>query len=82
MRYNSLDIRLSQDGGGMEQADLKSVEDLKSYNQELAARKVEDNPAIQRMYVVKRITWVLLLAASFLAFYLMDKLSEALDLLK
>jgi hypothetical protein len=66
----------------MGQADLKSVEDLKSYNQELAAKKPEDNPTVQRMHVAKRITWALLLAASFLAFYLMDKLSEALDLLK
>jgi hypothetical protein len=67
---------------GVGQADLKSVEDLKSYNQELAGKKPEDNPAVQRMHVAKRITWVLLLAASFLAFYLMDKLSEALNLLK
>jgi hypothetical protein len=67
---------------GVGQADLKSVEDLKSYNQELAGKKVEDNPAVQRMRVAKRITWMLLLAASFLAFYLMDKLSEALNLLK
>ena len=66
----------------MGQADLKSVEDLKSYNQELAARKAEDNPAVRRLRVAKRITWVLLLAASFLAFYLMDRLSEALSLLK
>lgn len=66
----------------MGQADLKSVEDLKSYNQELAGRKAEDNPAVQRMHIAKRITWVLLLAASFLAFYLLDKLSEALSLLK
>jgi hypothetical protein len=66
----------------VEQADPKSVEDLKSYNRELAGKKAEDNPAVQRMHVVKRITWVLLLAASFLAFYLMDKLSEALNLLK
>jgi hypothetical protein len=67
---------------GMAQADLKSVEELKSYNKELAARKAEDNPAVQRMRVLKRVTWMLLLTASFLAFYLMDKLSEALSLLK
>ena len=67
---------------GVGQADLKSVEDLKSYNRQLAAKKAEDNPAVQRLRVAKRITWVLLLAASFLAFYLLDKLSEALNLLK
>ena len=67
---------------GVGQADLKSVEDLKSYNRQLAAKKAEDNPAVQRLRVAKRITWVLLLAASFLAFYLLDKLSEALSILK
>ena len=62
--------------------DMGHVEDLKSYNQELANRKPEDDPRVKRLQAAKRITWVLLLAASFLAFYLMDKLSEALNLLK
>jgi hypothetical protein len=66
----------------MGQVELKSLEELKSYNQELAGKKPEDNPAVQKLYAAKRITWVLLVAASFLAFYLMDKLSEALSLLK
>lgn len=78
----ALPYRVSRDCTDVGQPDLKSIEDLKSYNQELAARKAEDNPAVQRMYIVKRITWVLLLAASFLAFYLLDRLSEALNLLK
>jgi hypothetical protein len=34
------------------------------------------------LHVAKRITWAVLLAASFLAFYLMDKLGEALSMLK
>lgn len=66
----------------MRQVELKSLEELKSYNKELAGKKAEDNPSVQRVRVAKRITWVLLLAASFLAFYLLDKLSEALSILK
>jgi hypothetical protein len=66
----------------MGQSELRSLEDLKSYNQELAGKKPEDNPAVQKLHAAKRITWLLLVAASFLAFYLMDKLSEALSLLK
>jgi hypothetical protein len=66
----------------MGQVELKSLEELKSYNQELAGKKAADNPAVQKMHIAKRITWALLLAASFLAFYLMDKLSEALSILK
>ena len=66
----------------MGEGDLRSLADLKSYNQELSGKKPEDNPAVQKLYAAKRITWVLLIAASFLAFYLMDKLSEALSLLK
>jgi hypothetical protein len=67
---------------GMDQVELKSLAELKSYNQELAGKKPEDNPAVQKLHTAKRITWVLLLAASFLAFYLLDKLSEALSILK
>ena len=61
---------------------MGQVEDLKSYNQELASRKPEDDPRVKRLQTAKRITWMVLLAAAFLAFYLLDKLSEALNLLK
>jgi hypothetical protein len=61
---------------------MGQVEDLKSYNQELATRKPEDDPRVRRLQIAKRITWMVLLAAAFLAFYLMDKLSDALNLLK
>jgi hypothetical protein len=66
----------------MGQVELKSLAELKSYNQELAGKKAEDDPVVRKLHVAKRITWVLLLAASFLAFYLMDKLAQALSMLK
>ena len=42
----------------------------------------KDDPVLQKWRVAKRVTWWILLAAAFLAFYLMDKLNEALSILK
>jgi hypothetical protein len=42
---------------------------------------VSDNPAVQNWSVAKRITWMVLLAGSFLFFYLISKLHEALAIL-
>jgi hypothetical protein len=66
----------------MGQVEIKSLEELKSYTRELAGKKAEDDPVVRKLHVAKRITWAVLLAASFLAFYLMDKLGEALSMLK
>lgn len=66
----------------MEPAELKSLADLKSYTQELAGKKAEDNPAVRKLHAAKRITWVALLAASLLVFYLMDQLADALNMLR
>lgn len=56
--------------------------DLQKYNRELAAKKVEEDPVVRRLQIAKRITWMILLAGAFLFFYLMDKLNEALSILK
>lgn len=61
--------------------ELRSLADLRSYTQELAARRVEDDPIVQKMHVAKRITWMFLLSGSFLFFYLIDKLNEAVNML-
>ena len=45
-------------------------------------RRVEDDPAVQRWHVAKRIVWMLVLAEAFLIYYLLDKLQEALSILK
>lgn len=49
---------------------------------EATQRRVEDDPAVQRWHVAKRITWMLVLAEAFLIYYLLDKLQEALSILK
>ncbi len=59
----------------------KSVEEFHKYSQELAERRVEDDPKVQAWYLVKRTTWLCLLAFSFLFFYLIDKMVTALSLL-
>jgi len=63
-------------------ADVMSLADLQKYSQELAAKQVEEDPVVRKLRIAKRITWMILLAGSFLAFYLMDKLNEALSMLK
>ena len=45
-------------------------------------RRVEDDPAVRRWHVAKRIVWMLALAEAFLIYYLLDKLQEALSILK
>jgi hypothetical protein len=61
---------------------LMSLADLQKYNQELANKKPEDDPVVRKLQVAKRIVWIVLLAAAFLFFYLIDKLAEALAILK
>lgn len=65
----------------MNETELKSLEDLHRYCRELAARKVEDDPRLQKLRVAKRIAWMVILAISFLFYYLLDKLQEALSIL-
>jgi hypothetical protein len=47
-----------------------------------AERRVEDDPVVQRWHVAKRIVWMLALAEAFLIYYLLDKLQEALSILR
>ena len=67
----------------MTRSELKApYDDLRRYSAELAARKVEDDPVLRRLQTAKRVVWMLLLAATFLVYYLFDKLNEALTMLR
>lgn len=66
----------------MSQTDIKSPADVRRHSQELAARRAGDDRALRWGKVAKRITWMILIAAAFLAYYLLDKLQQALSLLK
>lgn len=66
----------------MTTAELRSLDDLHRYSQELAGRRVENDPAVRRLHVAKRITWMFLIAGSFLFYHLLDKMHEALSILR
>ena len=66
----------------MSQIELKSLEDLRRYSQDLAGRTAEDDSVVRKWRVAKRIVWMLLLAGSLLFFYLTDKFVEALAMLR
>lgn len=66
----------------MSQTELKSLDDVRRHNQELASRRPEDDRVMHWAQVAKRITWMILLAAAFLIYYLLDKMQEAVSLLK
>ncbi len=57
------------------------LEDFRRYSREPVALRPEDERTIKNLHLVKRIVYELLLAESFLLFYLIDKLNEALSLL-
>lgn len=61
--------------------EIRSIEDLRKYSQDLAARRVEDDAVVQRWHVAKRIVWMISLAGAFLFYYLMDKMHEAISIL-
>jgi hypothetical protein len=65
----------------MTTSEATSIEGLRSYNQQLAVRRVEDDPVVQRWHVAKRIVWMITLAGAFLIYYLLDKMHEALSIL-
>ena len=60
---------------------LKSLGDLHRYTLEVAARRPEDDPQLQKLQFAKQTTWLFLLTCMFLFYYLIDKMGEALLLL-
>ena len=66
----------------MAQNQLKSLADQHRYRQDLAGKKAKDDPVLRKWRVAKRATWSILLDGAFLVFYLMDKLNEALSILR
>ena len=64
------------------QNQLESLADQGQYRQGLARKKANDDLVLRKWQVAKRITWLILLAGAILVFYLMDKLNEALSILR
>jgi len=68
----------------MTSAQLKSLEDLHNYAQSLASKRPEDDPKLQKLQklqTAKQAVWLFLLVCTFLGYYLLDKMGEALALL-
>ena len=65
----------------MNSAQLRSLEDLHNYAQSLAEKRPEDDPRVQQLQRAKNIAWLFMLVCSFLFYYLIDKMGEALALL-
>ena len=65
----------------MTSAQLNSLAEFHKQYVNLSTRNVDDDQRVKNARAAKRIVWIFLLAASFLAFYLMDKMTEALSLL-
>jgi hypothetical protein len=66
----------------MNTSEAKSIDDLRRYTRELATRRIEDDPVVRRLHVAKRIVWMVTLAGAFLFYYLIDKMQEALSILR
>jgi hypothetical protein len=62
-------------------ASIQSLEDLHRYSEALARRSVDDDPVVRRLHSAKQIVWLFLLTLSFLFYYLIDKMQEALGIL-
>jgi len=65
----------------MTAAQLKSFEDLHEYTQSLASKRPEDDPRVKKLQLAKQATWLFLLTCTFLFYYLLDKMGEALAIL-
>lgn len=68
--------------GPMTGSDANTIEEPHRRRQDAAARRAEDDPAVRRWHVAKRIVWMLVVTEAFLIYYLLDKLQEALSILK
>lgn len=66
----------------MSQTEIKSLADVRRHSQVLAAQRTGVELPPRWAKVAKRITWMVLIAGAFLAYYLLDKLEEALSLLR
>jgi len=63
-------------------SEARAIGEPRRQGRDMAARQAEGDPVVQRWHVAKRIVWMLSLAGAFLFYYLIDKLQEALSILR
>jgi hypothetical protein len=60
--------------------EIHSRDDAHHLVEQIAARKIDNNPAVKAWRTAKASTWLLLLAGAFLLFYLISVLKEVFRL--
>jgi hypothetical protein len=65
---------------GRSEFEIHSPEDAHRLVELVAARRVENSPAVRAWRVAKESTWLLLLVGAFLLFYLISVLKEVFRL--
>lgn len=65
----------------MTSAQLNSLAEFHKQYVDLSTKNVDEDQRVKNARAAKRMVLFILLAAAFLAFYLMDKMTEALSLL-
>lgn len=61
----------------MNLAELKSSGDLLGIHARPARKRVDTNPTVRAWRTAKRVTLMLLLAGSFMFYYVLDKMNQA-----
>ena len=59
---------------------IRTREDIKTYVDELAARKAVDLPSVRRWQKVKTVTLIALAAFAFVQYYVMDVMTQIMTL--
>jgi hypothetical protein len=63
-------------------SEAEAIGEPRRQRPDAATYRVEADRAVERWHVAKRIVWMVVLAEAFLIYYLIDKLHEALSMLK
>jgi hypothetical protein len=63
----------------MNLSEVKLLEDFFGVPERPARRDIESNPVVRGWRMAKRITLLILLAGSFLLYYVLDKLNQGLS---
>jgi hypothetical protein len=59
---------------------LKTPDDVHAYVQSLGRRRVDDDPSVKAWRLAKQSTYLYVLVACFLIYFLVDAINEALSL--
>ena len=64
----------------MSQTLFRTREDVRAYVRGLSARRAEDDRSVKAWQAARRLTWIVLLAGSFMLYYFIFTINETLSL--